>query len=76
MAEITMDNVERVFKPVPEPPNEGTQATMKLVEERFLEMAKTILTNVPRCAHRSAALRDLLMAKMTCMDAIAKGGEI
>jgi len=74
MAEISMENVVTVFKSVPV--NEGQVVTIKLVEERFLEMAETILTNVPRCAHRSAALRDLLQAKMVCIDAIAKGGLI
>lgn len=72
--EITIENVETVFGSVPL--NESQQVTVKLVTDRFTEMARTILTNVPRCAHRTAALRKLLEAKMTCVDAIAKGGLI
>jgi len=72
--EVTMENVETVFNSVQT--NEGQQATIKLVTERFVEMAKTIITNVPRCADRSAALRDLRNCKMICVDAIAKGGII
>jgi hypothetical protein len=72
--EITTDNVELVFGSVPL--DEGQQATVKLVTERFTEMARTVLTNVPRCAHRTVVLRRLLEAKMLCVDAIAKGGLI
>lgn len=78
MAEITYENVEQVFgtKALTDGEKENVGRTITLVEERFVEMAKTIITNVPRCAHRSAALRDLLQAKMMCIDAIAKGGLI
>lgn len=77
---IDMENVERVFgkvdltKTVIAEGEEGRVKTITLVTDRFIEMAKTILTNVPNCADRSAALRDLRVAKMTCIDAIAKGG--
>ena len=74
MAEITMENVEAAFGHLK--PAENVKPIIKLVEERFLDMAKTILTNVPRSAHRSAALRALLEAKWTCIDSIIKGGLI
>lgn len=69
---ITMENVDQVFGAVV--PSEEVIPAIKLVTERFTEMARTIITNVPDCAHRSAALRDLLVAKWTSVDAIIKGG--
>lgn len=74
MPEITMENVEGAFKSMKTP--ENVKPIKELVEEKFLEMAKAILMNVPRSAHRSAALRSLLEAKWACMDAIVKGGLI
>jgi 3-dehydroquinate dehydratase len=74
MAEITMENVEGAFGRMKTP--ENVKPIVELVEKAFLEMAKTILLNVPRSAHRSAALRDLLVAKWTCIDSIVKGGLI
>lgn len=87
MAEITMENVEEVFRPRKFKRKEGTEEglepeddailkTIKLLEDAFVEMAKTILSTTPRCADRSAVLRDLRVAKMMCTDAIAKGGLI
>jgi hypothetical protein len=74
MAEITMENVEGAFNSMKAP--ENVKPIIKLVEEKFLEMAKVILMNVPRSAHRSAALRALLEAKWACIDSIVKGGLI
>lgn len=75
MPEVTMENVEQVFKATA-PRADVNPETIHLVEGRFVEMAKTILTNVPRCADRSAALRSLRECKMMCIEAIAKGGLI
>jgi len=72
---ITMENVEKVFTSVPK----MEEANAKLAAEvtkGFIELARTVIANVPDCAHRSAALRDILGAKWACIDAIAKGGEI
>lgn len=74
MAEITMENVEQVFKATVA--NEGQIAAINEIENSFVEQAKKIISHVPRCADRSAALRKLLEAKMTCVQAIAKGGLI
>ena len=74
MAEITMENVEGAFRSMKAP--ENVKPILQLIEERFLDMAKTILLNVPRSAHRSAALRSLLEAKWACVDSIVKGGLI
>lgn len=74
MGMVTMDNVETVFRSVPV--NEGQKKTIGLMEEKFVQMAKDIIFNVPDSADRSAALRDLRHVKMVCTDAIAKGGMI
>jgi hypothetical protein len=74
MGRIDIDTVEAAFGPVVVDP--GQKATIELVTARFVELARTVITNVPDCAHRSAALRDILQAKMMCVDAIAKGGLI
>lgn len=74
MAEITMENVETVFKSVPV--DEGQAAAIALITERFTKMAQDVLTNVPRCALRTVILRRLLELKMLSVDAIAKGGLI
>lgn len=74
MAEITMENVEQVFRPTNL--NEGQVAAVKLIEDRFVQMAKDVIAHVPRCAVRTVVLRRLLEQKMLCVDAIAKGGLI
>lgn len=74
MPEILMENVEKVFRP--SELNEGQKATIQLLEDRFVQMAKDVLTNVPRCADRTVVLRKLLEAKMLSTQAIAKGGLI
>jgi len=71
---ITMENVESVFRTAEV--DEGQAATIHEVSESFVNTARKILSNVPDCAHRSAALRDLLVAKWACVDAISKRGEI
>lgn len=74
MAEITIENVEGVFRSMPAP--ENVQEQIKLLEDRFVEMAKTIITNVPRSQQRTNALLSLLKVKMVCIDTIVKGGLI
>lgn len=74
MAEVTMENVEQVFSSVPV--DEGQQKAIKHIQDKFIELAKEIISTVPRCADRSAVIRDLRCAKMFCTDAIAKGGLI
>jgi hypothetical protein len=69
---ITMENVDTVFGSVPL--DEGQKAAIELVTARFTQLARDIIAHVPNCAHRSAALRDILIAKWACVDAIAKGG--
>lgn len=69
---ITYENVDRVFGSEVAP--DSALPAMKLVADRFAELAKTVISNVPDCAHRSAALRDILVAKWACIDAIVKGG--
>lgn len=48
-------------------------ATNKLlkIETAFKDLATDIIDLVPECAHRTAALRKLLEAKMTCSQAIS-----
>ena len=74
MPEITMENVEGAFGSMKTP--ENVKPIKELVEAEFIKMAKVILMNVPRSAHRSAALRSLLEAKWACIDSIVKGGLI
>lgn len=71
---ITMDNVEIAFGSVTS--TKAAQSLIDFLTLEFTALAKTVIANVPDCAHRSAALRDLLQAKMMCVDAIAKGGEV
>lgn len=74
MAEITIENVDAVFRAIPAP--ENVQEQIKLIEDRTVEMAKTIITNVPRSQQRTNALLSLLKVKMVCIDTIVKGGLI
>lgn len=74
MGMVTMENVEQVFRATQL--NEGQVAAVKAVEDLFVDTAKKVIAHVPNCADRSAALRKLLEAKMTCVQAIAKGGLI
>lgn len=71
---ITMENVERTFGSVKL--GKPQESLVELITNEFTALAKTVIANVPESAHRSAALRDLLLAKMMCVDAIAKGGEV
>ena len=71
---ITMENVERTFGSVEVP--EANKDLINEITRIYTETAKGVIANVPDCAHRSAALRDLLVSKWACVDAIAKGGEV
>lgn len=70
--EITTENVTRVFGSVEL--NEGTRASIKLITDKFTQMAMDVLTTVPRCPTRTVVLRKLLEGKMLAVDSIAKGG--
>jgi hypothetical protein len=71
----TPEDVTRAFTPVPgkELSEQQTQGIM-LVQNAFLELASTIMIDVPECADRTAALRKLLEAKFTCVQAITHTG--
>lgn len=75
MAEVTMENVEAVFKATA-PRADVNPEHIKHMENKFVDLAKEILSTVPRCADRSAVIRDLRLCKMMCIDSIAKGGII
>lgn len=69
---ITAENVEQVFGSVET--DENQKATITALTTKFTDLAREVILSVPDCAHRSAALRDLLTAKWACVDAVAKGG--
>jgi 3-dehydroquinate dehydratase len=72
--QITAENVDRTFGSVEL--DDTQKALVNKVTTLFTEVAREVILNVPASAHRSAALRHLLEAKWTCVDAIAKGGEV
>lgn len=72
--EVTMENHETVFGSVPL--DEGQQKMVEHITKHFTTLAREVLLSVPRCADRSAVLRQLREAKMIAVDAIAKGGLI
>lgn len=67
-----INDVARVFSNVPVSP--AQQKLIQSVTDDFITLGASVMANVPRCAGRTAALRKLWEAKVTCVDAIAKGG--
>jgi hypothetical protein len=57
-------------------PNAATLQKMKLVEDRFMGLAETILTNVPESSFRTIALGQIFAAKTLSLESIARGGII
>lgn len=66
---ITKENVDNVFSY--HAPKEGQPARYSAVRESARQLANVILDNVPDCADRSAALRQLREAVMTANAGIA-----
>lgn len=63
--------IEKIFGNVKV--DEAGQKLIDHITQVFIETAMTVMVDVPRSAGRTAALRKLWEAKVTCVDTIAKG---
>lgn len=67
----TQEDVKKAFHPIPSKElTEEMKARITRIEYAMVELATEVLDLVPESADRSAALRKILEAKFTCVQAI------